>query len=212
MREGPIKPILKGSRRNMLSRSLANAVINVCNLLLTAEGKGLKITATEGRLLFEVDADVIEGSGAISFQGEWIDEAYSEDDVVIRSNVAAINDGRVAGTYIAIQDVPQGTAAPGTAGAVAHWALFAKGFWNKLLIWQAADDITTIEGGSVESNRELKIGDGTGTGYRVTMTKAQLEAIGAPANCAEVYLQRIETCEQGTPSYRVGLLSNPWPQ
>lgn len=210
MRPGPIPPVPKGSSRH-LSRRVINALINVCNNVITAESRGgIKYVYTDGKLLLEVDVEAIEGGGGINFEGEWIDQAYSEGDFVIRSNVAAINDGTVAGTYEAIQNVPQGTPAPGLPGAASHWRLFAKGYWNKLLIWQAEDDITTLEGGSVSADLSLRIGRETGP--RVLMTKDQIQNLNAPEANQLVYLQRIETCESGVPSYRIIPSSDPWPQ
>lgn len=68
------------------------------------------------------------------WKGQWTDVNFDEFDVVIRETSAELDDGTVAGTYLALQAVTSGSPAPGVSGAELLWVRIARGNWDHLRI------------------------------------------------------------------------------
>ena len=55
---------------------------------------------------------------ALQFQGQWVDQDYNQDDIVIRETNPELDDGRKAGTYHALEAVETGDPEPGAVTGV----------------------------------------------------------------------------------------------
>lgn len=82
----------------------------------------------------------------LQFKGQWVaGTAYKKNDIVIRKTSDEIANGRQAGTYIAMRDVPAGAAGPVEPNSGIYWETWAKGAWNRLLIREVTPFEPTAE-------------------------------------------------------------------
>lgn len=82
------------------------------------------------------------GSGSFNFRGEWGLVDYFKGDAVIRSDASAIDAGNVCGTFLCVNDAPNGSAAPTAANPTSNWQVVATGAWPELNI-QAKGSVTS---------------------------------------------------------------------
>lgn len=134
-----IPPFEKGSLRTLLLSAEANKLVAGINALIRMRGEGgVKVTVADGNIVLSLtDAAAADTGGggtgdAWTFRGDWVDQDYAIDDVVIRDSSADIADASVGGTYLAIDTVPTGTPGPGETGSAAFWVLIARGNWERL--------------------------------------------------------------------------------
>lgn len=140
-----IKPLQAGDARTMLSASTANELIQKLNSLLLMKGiNGVTVSVADGNVVIdgsgriENTSSTIAGGGdssELSFGGDWDpDEDYAVGTIVIVDEDEDIDDGTVAGQYVALTDNPHGTPKPGTPGSETNWQLSARGNWKRLKI------------------------------------------------------------------------------
>lgn len=102
-------------------------------------GVGLRTNRTVNGTVVSVrqSTRAAETPQAFQWQGEWVDRNYSEGDVVIRGSAnlssaswndtdTILSDGTKAGVYIALRDVPAGTAAPLEPNTATYWETLAR--------------------------------------------------------------------------------------
>lgn len=130
-----------GGSRTLLSAETGNELIRALNAWQNAVGKnGIDVKVADGNVVLSFTGNSTSspnsggvGSGdAWTFRGDWVNQAYNLDDVVIVDTAANIESADVAGTYLAILDVPLDTPAPGTTGSETFWSLLSRGNWQRL--------------------------------------------------------------------------------
>lgn len=159
-----IPKVRAGSGRTMLSASLANQVIEVCNMILAMRpGPGLKVSLADTNIVIELSDELQrglalkgdgeggdgvaggQGPGALRWRGEWSSaEQYQRNDLVIHRTDAALVSGNKAGTYIALVDNEDEEPEEKPFADQDTWATFSKGAWDYLKIGDPDTDAGNV--------------------------------------------------------------------
>lgn len=191
-----------GSGDTLLSASRANQLVDVLNAFLALTGRnGIKVTISEGNAVIEytgnVDATapVVGGGGGGGEEGtwtlfgDWVDQAFDKDVVVTYFDAAALANGNVAGSYLSLQAVPMGTAAPGTAGTEAYWKLLAPYHSGRFLYKNGATKQIDLNANGTGTLPELLLVDTPSTG--------RIHIKVSDAAGREIKLREVNVCDSG---------------
>lgn len=135
------------------------------------------------------------GDFVFPWEQDWEDIDYEKDDVVILRDDEDFEDGTRAGTYIALQNIPQGTPVPGTAGAEAYWDLLAKNYFEHLKIKR----VITLENDPESTEEE-----------RAASLVAEIDMNSSLLNGKRLYPQEFAVCVGGVQKKAMILMSDPY--
>ena len=136
METGPRKYAERGMFREVWKA--INALIEQQRRIAPMSGENVKVNRTVNGAVISANIPEPEEAQPVQWKGEWrTGIAYVENDIVIRGSAnlssaawndtdSILTDGTKAGVYIALQDVPAGTAAPLEPNTGAYWETLAR--------------------------------------------------------------------------------------